>query len=85
MSWRSSRELALKRTMPRRCLRAARTLTRAAPGYSRPGEHAQSRMGVLVGVLVGYFDEFAVVFAVGTRRGGLVGVEGFKERPGRRV
>ena len=30
-----------------------------------------------MGVLVGYFDEFAVVFAVENAQGGLVGVEGF--------
>ena len=45
--------------------------------FEASGEHAQYAAGVLVGVLVGYFDEFAVVFAVENTQGGLVGVEGF--------
>ena len=45
--------------------------------FEASGEHAEHAAGVLVGVLVGGFDEFAVVFAVENAQGGLVGVEGF--------
>ena len=45
--------------------------------FEASGEHAQYAAGVLVGVLVGYFNEFAVVFALKDAQGGLVGIEGF--------
>ena len=45
--------------------------------FEAAGEHAEYAAGVLVGVFVGDFDEFAVVFAFENAQGGLVGVEGF--------
>ena len=45
--------------------------------FEASSEHAEYAAGVLVGVLVGYFNEFAVVFALKDAQGGLVGIEGF--------